>query len=44
MAEPGTSVAGDAKKRFNVGASQVKLAARNAPVYENPAALAACFP
>src|SRR5260370_14750695 len=44
MAVPGTTVAGDARNRRRVGASQVKLAARSAPVYENPAALAACRP
>src|ERR1700738_443479 len=44
MAEPGTTVLGDARNRPKVAASQVKLAARSAAVYENPAALAACRP
>src|ERR1700692_322773 len=44
MAEPGMTVVGDARNLLKVGASQVKLAARSAPVYENPSALAACRP
>src|SRR5258708_24918862 len=44
MAEPGTTVVGDARNRPRVGASQVKFAATSAPVYENAASLAACRP
>src|SRR5258706_1259447 len=44
MAEPGTTVVGDARNRLRVGASQVKFAAASAPVYENAASLAACRP
>src|SRR6266849_2004410 len=44
MAEPGTTVVGDARNRFKVAASQVKWAARSAPVYEKPAAPAAGRP
>src|ERR1700679_4317728 len=44
MAEPGTTVVGEARNPFRVDASQVKLEARNAWVYEKPAAAAECRP